>query len=179
VERLVNQGGGDVPFTRSGSSGDFGWLFLVANNYSWTITLDITATDSNVTGTASAKGRFSPWYSFSFTDREASSKATGNVRCERIKGECQADASGGQDQDTDVDYTSAVIVNGSESGSKASLDVEVAAAIAGQVAISSITVGVEASGVKVGATINLPTSANDSKKLSRSYAYRCSEIEIL
>lgn len=183
VPKLVNEGGGIVPFTRSGSTGGVGWIFFVANSYSWTISLNITATDSSATGTASATGRFSPWYSLTFTNRNASSSVTGNVKCERIQDDCVADASGGQDQDTDVDYTSAVIINGSESDSKASLDVEVAAAVAGQVAISSITVGGQVGGqnaqVTVGVTINLPTTANDSKKVSRSYAYRCSEVETL
>lgn len=172
--QLVNQAGGSVPWSRSGRSGNFGWYFWVANYYEWTLSLNATATQSSATGTASATGRFSAWHSVTFTSRNASSSATGNVWCDPAN-DCAADAQGGQDQDTDVDYSSAVLIKGSSSGRSAALEVELAAAVAGQVAIAQVTVGVQGQNVQVGTAISVPNTATDSKKIARTYSYRCSE----
>lgn len=172
--QLVNQGGGSVPWSRSGKSGYIGWLFGVANYCQWTLTLDVSVAPSSVTGYAAATGSFVAWHSLTFTHRTAASSATGNAWCDPASG-CAADAQGGQDQDTDVDYSSAVLIKGSSNGQSAALEVELAAAVAGQVAISQITVGIQGQNVKVGTAISVPATANDSKLIARTYSYRCSK----
>jgi hypothetical protein len=180
VPTRVNEGGGDVPSEKSGKSGTIGWDFLVANHYTWTLKLNITSdTPTSFSGFASATGEVSPWYSFIKKNRSAISETKGNIKCTHIKGSCAADANGGQDESTDADYSSAVVINGSRDGSWASLDIDLAAAVAGQVAISSIDAGGQIGGtganVKLGASINMPGTAKDKKRVSRSYAYRCLE----
>ncbi len=179
VPVLTGQGGGRVPFTRSGRSGNVGWYFALANYYVWRVDLNITANNDGVIGTAVATGRFSGWNEFSFTARNANAEATGSIKC--LKGDsntCRAVANGGQFPNTDVDYSAAVIVRSMATGATANFEVEVATAIAGQVAISAINLGGQVKGVKVGTTINLPVTANDKAKIVRSYSYQCNAVQM-
>ncbi len=173
---IINQGSGGIvlPFHERQTSGSLGWYFCMANYYEANIDLNITATPDSATGTASARGSFSAWYSVNYIIRNATASATGHIVCESVADHCDADAAGAQDHVTHVDYTAAVVVTGGSSGAKASLHVDVAAAVAGQIAISNISVGVKGGGGSgAGVAFNIPNYAIANQKASRSYTYRC------
>jgi RHS repeat-associated protein len=169
--------GGPPSWSKSGAEGGLGWLFFLANKYTYQLAFEIGADSAGAWGIAISQGTFSAWNSFTTSSHDGSSSAFGSVSCDCVEDKCVASAKGGSDNTTDLDWNSAVSVLASASGPSATLTVTAAVAFKGQIAVKNVTaggeVGKDGSKITGGIEIEMPTTASAQKSSTRTYSYTC------
>jgi hypothetical protein len=186
-------------------------LFLPANSYAYWMSIKFRVSSAALEVEAHSDCLFRPWYGWFLMNatqfhRSASSVARGVVDC-RKRGEiCVIDAVGNTDTDSDVECSSAAVVNvlPGPDPTVAVLEASGATAFVGQKSLQAISLGTTISGpgatlgasvpapgggggsasltqpsptVTAKVVINMPTIAEKTKHLTRPVRYRCLRLE--
>lgn len=167
--QLASGNVGNVAEWKTGQAGKWGWHFWIGNYYEWRLQYDIHADNSGATGTASAIGKVSSWYSLKVHPRNAVASAKGSIDCEDSQDKCLSVALPDSDFKRDRDFTASVEVRPSESGGRSVLEVACMAEVSGTPGLSGVSAGPSG----VGVNLQAPNAAHDEIRKSTSYSYRC------
>lgn len=159
-----------APYTKSGSNGSkLGALLYLSNLYDWDMYIYIgQRTSKSAFGRANVTGRVLYWNERIWRDRSAKSYAEGHVRCDKT---CKAIGGGPPNSETDLEYSSAVIINDKDN---VTIDVEAQCCVDLSGNGGSIKITVGATSVE----ITEPPSVNliKTKKTGR-YIWECVKEE--
>jgi len=167
--QLASADVGDVGNFKIGHAGKWGWYFWIGNYYEWRLEYYIHADDTGASGTASAIGKVSSWYSLKVRACKAVATAKGSLDCEDSADKCLSVARPESESEPDLDFVASVEVRSSESGGLSVMEVVCMAEVSGTQGLSGLTVGLPG----VGASLQTPNAARAAIRKSRSYSYRC------
>lgn len=169
LPQLASRDVGNARDSKVGNADQWLWHFWIGNYYEWQLEYDINADDSGATGTASATGRVSSWYSLKVRHRNAVATAKGSINCEPSADKCLSVALPENDLKRDLDFVASVEVRSSESGGLSVLEVVCLAEVLGTQGLSGLSLGPSGGGV----SLQAPNAARDEIRKSKSYSYRC------